>query len=98
MDYKSNEERSASASSEALELTASEVEVLRALVRRWTRPLEGVVTAAQIERKVISLDFDAEAVERWAQSLVQVDTRVKGVKEFEWNDTETKGEKVQKRK
>ena len=60
--------------------------------------LSGVVTAVMIERKVINLEFDNEQIDKWANSLVQNDKRLKGIQSFEWNDTETKEEKLAKRK
>jgi hypothetical protein len=41
--------------------------------------LSGVVTAVMIERKVINLEFDNEQIDKWANSLVQNDKRLKGI-------------------
>lgn len=100
VEYQSNgdEEVASNASSEAVELTEEEVKLMNAKVVQFKDMLEGIVSAVQIERKVISLEFDEEAIDNWANSLVVKDKRIKGLKEFEWNETETKGEKLQKRK
>jgi len=46
----------------------------------------------QIMQKCLNLDFDHEKLEDWVQSL-QVDKKVAGLKEYEWNDTITREEK-----
>ena len=60
--------------------------------------LKGIVSAVQIERKIIDLEFVEEDIDKWVNSLIQKDERVKGIQVFEWNETETKADRVNKKK
>lgn len=60
--------------------------------------LKGIVNETQIKQKCIDLEFNEEEFDKWVTSLGTTDARVAGVKEFEWNDTVTKGEKLYDRK
>jgi hypothetical protein len=96
VEYHSNEGEAEDEYSE-VELTEAELTVLNLKKNEWKDSLKGVVTEAAIDRKIISLDFDEEKIDKWANSLIQKDSRVKGLQVFEWNDTETRQEKKNRR-
>lgn len=71
-------------------LTAEEIEYIDSKIEECKDSLAGVVTASQIEKKIIDLDFDGDKFDDWAKTLMPSDKKYAGVKEFEWNNTTTK--------
>lgn len=61
--------------------------------QQYSEKLKGLVNRHQIGRRCIDLKFNATAMEEWVKQLTTTDSKVQGVKEFEWNDTITATQK-----
>jgi len=79
-------------------LTHDELNYLERKYAECKDQLKNIVNETQIKQKCIDLEFNEDDFDRWVASLGTTDSRVAGVKEFEWNDTVTKGEKLYDRK
>ena len=97
MEYQSNPEDS-DVSSEQEALTRDEHAYLERKYRECKDQLKNIVNETQIKQKCIDLEFNEEEFDKWVASLVTNGAGVAGVKECEWNDTVTKGEKLYDRK
>lgn len=79
-------------------MTRDELKYLERKYSECKDLLKGIVNETQIKQKCIDLEFKDEDFDHWVSTLATTDSRVAGVKECEWNDTVTKGEKLYDRK
>ena len=75
-------------------LTDEQQKFIADVTSKHADKLKGLVRKDQIGRRCIDLGFDEAKVEAWVKQLTEVDKRVSGLKDFNWNDTVTRKDKA----